>query len=80
MREPDCDLLKRVSDTLSDDRATLHSRVRRLWLLTVIVGLGINCSYWVEKGVISEDTKRSRDRVFWTTYVQDKCVSLQRCS
>jgi hypothetical protein len=44
-----------------------------MWLSDA-VGLGINCSSWVERGLISEETRRARDRVFYMAYIQDKYV------
>ena len=43
--------------------------------LTRILGLGIDTSSWVDKGLISVETKLSRDRVWHTAYIQDKLWS-----
>lgn len=40
------------------------------------VGLGIDCSYCVGK-LITEETKRSRDHLFYLAYISDKWVELQ---
>jgi hypothetical protein len=37
-----------------------------------LVGLGMDCSHWVRTGAVTMETKQSRDRVFWTGYIQDK--------
>jgi hypothetical protein len=40
-----------------------------------VVGLGIDSSSWVEKGLIAAEMKRSRDRVWHCAYIQDKLWS-----
>lgn len=39
------------------------------------VGLGIDASCWVERGRITLDLKRARDRVWQCAYLQDKLWS-----
>lgn len=49
------------------------SRFTKPWTwLTRIVGLGMDCSHWVRTGAVTLEMKQSRDRVFWTGYIQDK--------
>ncbi|KAL2678313.1 hypothetical protein Neosp_009058 [[Neocosmospora] mangrovei] len=38
----------------------------------ITVGLGVDASSWVENNLISPQTKRSRDQVWHTAYIQDK--------
>ncbi|KAI0317060.1 fungal-specific transcription factor domain-containing protein [Amylostereum chailletii] len=40
------------------------------------LGLGIDCTKWVEDGVISETDMQDRNWVFWATFCQDTCFSL----
>ncbi|KAJ6022340.1 hypothetical protein N7499_002897 [Penicillium canescens] len=43
--------------------------------LTRILGLSTDVSSWVDKGLISPETKRSRDRIWNNVYIQDKLWS-----
>lgn len=40
-----------------------------------VVGLGVDISYWVDKGLISSDAKHVRYRAWHTCYIQDKLWS-----
>lgn len=50
------------------------------WCLTLLtaVGLGTNCSYWVNNGSITEETRQSRYSLFYSSYILDKCVEGER--
>lgn len=39
------------------------------------LGLGIDTSAYVSRGLLTEETRKARDRVMWCAYVQDKCVA-----
>lgn len=39
------------------------------------LGLGIDCSGYVRRGVLTEEVKNNRDRVLWLAFVQDKLWS-----
>nr|XP_018267202.1 uncharacterized protein I303_01187 [Kwoniella dejecticola CBS 10117]OBR89360.1 hypothetical protein I303_01187 [Kwoniella dejecticola CBS 10117] len=43
--------------------------------LVQALGLGINCSRWVENGSIEPATRKARDHVFYISYIQDKLWS-----
>ncbi|KAF9497538.1 hypothetical protein BDN71DRAFT_1387474, partial [Pleurotus eryngii] len=40
------------------------------------LGLGVDCSTWVEAGIISRDDRLDRNWGYWTTFSQDVCWSL----
>ena len=39
------------------------------------MGLGIDCTAFIERGLISAETKEVRDRAFYTCFVLDKSVT-----
>ncbi len=39
------------------------------------VGLGIDCSKWIQKRLITESFKDDRDHTFYMCYIQDKYAS-----
>ncbi|KAF4608134.1 hypothetical protein EYR40_000478 [Pleurotus pulmonarius] len=45
-------------------------------ILSVALGLGVDCSTWVEAGIISRDDRLDRNWGYWTTFSQDVCWSL----
>ncbi|KAF7440130.1 hypothetical protein PC9H_000474 [Pleurotus ostreatus] len=49
---------------------------RSHWILSVTLGLGVDCSTWVEAGIISRDDRLDRNWGYWTTFSQDVCWSL----
>lgn len=55
-----CDWSRRVSGTV-ECRLTA-------------VGLGTNCSYWVNNGSITEETRQARYSLFYAAYILDKWV------
>jgi hypothetical protein len=50
----------------------LHEEAHLLTVGTAAVGLNVDCSRFVKRGLISEDTKNDRDHTFYVCYVQDK--------
>lgn len=40
------------------------------------MGLGVDCSSWVESGYITAEDQVDRNWVYWTTFCQDVCWSL----
>ncbi|GAA5948610.1 hypothetical protein JCM21900_005189 [Sporobolomyces salmonicolor] len=43
--------------------------------LSQVLGLGIDCSPYVRRGMLSESVRNARDRVMWLAYTQDKLWS-----
>lgn len=36
------------------------------------MGLGTNCTYWVNNGSITEETRQARYNLFYAAYILDK--------